>query len=98
MRCILVPLAATLLAGCSEKSDGIFTTGGDDVPVPPGETHAWSFDEHDPGVLPAELEVVLGEWATAPDDGSPSAPNVMRQSGTYDDADFPRVVVRNLAF
>jgi hypothetical protein len=98
MRPTIILLAATLVAGCSEKSDGVFTTGGDNVPVPPGETRAWSFDDDGSGVLPSDFEVVLGEWAVASDGGSPSAPNVMRQSGTYDDPDFPRVVVRNLAF
>ena len=95
---ILFFAAALGAAGCNDKSDGIFTTGGGNIPAEVGRTYSWNFDGDAAGALPGDLISVLGDWAVAEDGSSPSTPNLMRQSGSFDDPDFPRVVVKDLDF
>lgn len=41
---------------------------------------------------------MLGDWRVEKDAGAPSAPNVLRQVGSYGVSDFPRVMVKGLDF
>ncbi|TXH23641.1 MAG: hypothetical protein E6Q99_07725 [Elusimicrobia bacterium] len=83
-------------AGC-ESGDN-FSMGGQDVPVPAGQVKKWSFDADSQGTLPADFINVLGAWQVAADPTAPSAANVLRQSGSFNNSDFPRVLVRDLSF
>jgi hypothetical protein len=95
---ILFLAAALGAAGCNDTSDGVFTTGGNNVPAEIGRTYSWNFDGDAAGALPDDLINVLGDWAVAEDGSSPSTPNLVRQSGSFGNPDFPRVVVKDLDF
>lgn len=95
---ILAVFAIFAASGCSSKSDGTFTTGGDNIPAEVGRTYDWKFDGEAVGGLPADFIHVLGDWSVEADGASPSSPNVVRQTGDFDDKDYPRVVVRDLTF
>jgi 3-keto-disaccharide hydrolase len=89
--------AVSVLAGaCTKPTPTTFTTGGDDVPTEPGRTYRWSFDDAALGALPEPLINVLGDWRIEVADGAPS--KVLRQTGSYKNPDFPRVVVKGLTF
>jgi hypothetical protein len=83
--------------GC-EGDQGIFTTGGADVPAEVGKTYQFGFDEESAGVTPDDFIVVLGDWFVQADGGSPSAPNLFRQTALHDGPEYPRVVVKDLTF
>lgn len=91
--------ALALLAGaCTKPTPTRSTTGGDEVPAEPARTYRWSFDDAAAGALPADFISVLGDWKVEGDPTAPSAPNVLRQSGSFKNPDFPRVIVRGLTF
>jgi hypothetical protein len=58
------------------------------------EPRVWSFDDLDPGSLPAGAEVLsesrFGEWAVREEPGAPSPPNALCQMGM---AEFPSVAL-----
>jgi hypothetical protein len=85
-------------AGCESVSPYHYTTGGEDVPAEAGKTYRFDFDDATNGGLPDDFILVLGEWKVAAEASAPSQPNVVRQSKAYSGPDFPRVVLRDLAF
>src|SRR5262249_37278372 len=96
-----IPLVAALgaaLLGCQKATPTNFTTGGEEVPAEPGRTYRWNFDDAPVGSLPDDFISVLGQWKVEAESTAPSPPNVLRQSGRFNNPDFPRVVVKNLTF
>ena len=83
------------LSACTTPTQ--FTTGGANTSADKGKSYLWSFDAA-AGGLPADLFSVLGQWKVEGDGGAPSAPNVLRQSGSYHAGDFPRALVKDLVF
>ena len=83
--------------GCKETPD-TFTNGGQAIPAQAGMTYKWSFDGTSAGATPPDLVPVLGTWQVAAESMAPSAPNVLRQSATFGNPDFPRVLVKDLTF
>lgn len=92
----IAPLLFATLVSCTTST--MYTTGGGTVPAERGRTYRWSFDMDPVGGRPSDFINVLGEWSVAVDGTAPSAPNVFRQTGDYYNADFPRIVVRDLTF
>lgn len=92
----IVLLAALCVPGCQTADN--FTTGGQDIPSPIGKTQKWSFDGNSVGELPADFISVLGVWSVAAEGSAPLSPNVLRQTGSYGNPDFPRVLVKDLTF
>ena len=92
----IVLLAALCVPGCQPAEN--FTMGGQDTPSPIGRTQKWSFDGSSVGALPADFISVLGVWSVAAEGSAPSSPNVLRQTASYGDPDFPRVLVKDLTF
>jgi len=82
-----------LAAGCQETPDN-FKTGGQDIPAQVGMTYRWSFDSDALGFTPSDFIPVLGTWQVAAEVTAPSASNVLRQSATFGNPDFPRVLER----
>jgi hypothetical protein len=94
-----VLLAVALCAtACAKPTPTRFTTGGDEVPAEARHAYRWSFDEAAAGSLPSDFISILGNWAAESDPTAPSAPNVLRQTGAFKNADFPRVIVKSLTF
>jgi hypothetical protein len=94
-----VLLAVALCAtACAKPTPTRFTTGGDEAPAEAGHAYRWSFDEAAAGSLPSDFISILGNWAAESDPTAPSAPNVLRQTGAFKNADFPRVIVKSLTF
>jgi hypothetical protein len=91
MKLVIIFTTIAALAGCAGPTATMFTDGGEPVPAVAGMTYGWSFDGDPAGALPADFINVLGEWAVQPD-------GTLRQSGSFGDPDFPRVVVRGLTF
>lgn len=91
-----VALISLSLIAC--ETPDTFTTGGQDIPVAAGQTKKWSFDSDAAGTLPADFISVLGDWKVAAEGTAPSSPNVLRQSGSFNNPDFPRVLVKDLTF
>lgn len=84
--------------GCQRPTPTAFTTAGGEVAAEKGRTYRWSFDDIATGPLPTDFVNVLGDWKTAAEGSAPSAPNVLRQGGSFKNPDFPRVVVKDLTF
>jgi hypothetical protein len=84
-----------LLVGCQSPTS--FTTAGGETLAERGKTYAFNFDDA-AGPLPSSMSNVLGEWERVADANAPSGPNVLKQSGQYYNADFPRVLVNDLTF
>ena len=57
------------------------------VTAPP-EPQRWSFDTEAVGSMPAGAETFSGTWAIRAEDGAPSSPNAVCQTGR---ADFPAI-------
>ncbi len=92
-------LLSMLILGCGgTKMPVMVTTGGADIPAEVGRTYRWSFDDAQPGPLPADFVNILGDWQVVPDGNAPSGPNVLRQTRKYDDPNFPRFAVKDLTF
>jgi hypothetical protein len=99
----IFPLLALLLlapVGCTpSKSPVAATDGGADVPAAAGATHRWNFDEMPAGTSPTGFINVLGNWQVqATNEGPGANARVLRQTGTYNNLDFPRIVVPSLSF
>jgi hypothetical protein len=88
------PIVLALLAGCSSPTR--FTDGGPEMAPEPGKTYRVSFDEG--SGFPDAMSNVLGDWSRAAEASAPSPPNVLRQTGEYHNADFPRVLLNHLTF
>jgi hypothetical protein len=84
-----------LLVGCTSPTH--FTTAGGETPAVRGTLYSFGFDDAT-GALPANLSNVLGDWTRVADATAPSGPNVLRQTGEFYNADFPRVLVNDLTF
>ena len=74
------------------------TVAGDGTAAEPGRTYRWTFDEPRSDALPENLVGVLGNWKIESEPSAPSAPNVLRQTGSFESPDFPRVIVWDLTF
>jgi hypothetical protein len=79
-----------------EGEDGEAGTGAEeDAALPPCEpaevstTYTWSFDDDAVDSSPAEFTDVLGTWKVEADTDAPSAPNILRQSGTSSPIEYP---------
>src|SRR5260221_11906319 len=92
MRLSIVPLL-TVLTACG-AAPYTKTTGGDPVPAEKGKTYSYDFDAYAAGEMPNDFEEVLVEWEIA----SADQRKLVRQTGSFGDPDFPRVVVRKLTF
>jgi len=90
--------AGLLLAACQKPTPTHFTDGGQDVPADKGHTYQWKFDDLAAGAIPGDFIEVLGDWSVAAEGTATSAPNVLRQKGSYGDPDFPRILVKSLSF
>jgi hypothetical protein len=95
-RALVAVLLVATFAACSTPTT--YTMGGGNVPAERGRTYRWTFDTDPLGGRPADFINILGEWSVAADGTAPSAPRVFRQTGEYRNADFPRIVVRDLTF
>ncbi len=93
-------LAVLALCGCSgcEATPTTFTTAGGEVAVERGRTYRWDFDESPTSALPEGFVRVLGDWKVETEATAPSAPHVLRQTGSFRNPDFPRVLVKELTF
>jgi hypothetical protein len=75
-----------------------------DAALPPCETaevsktYTWSFDDDTVNSPPAEFTSVLGTWKVEADTGAPSAPNILRQSGTSSFMEYPVLFADNPCF
>jgi hypothetical protein len=108
MRRILVALAVTGLASCAKGTGpSVYTYAGVNQRVERGTTYVWTFDQKpptpgsgEPFVYEPERKFTssLGRWRIEHDDVAPSAPNVYRQGGRYENDQRPRVIVNELAF
>jgi hypothetical protein len=86
--CLVAATFALLAMSCaSAGGGGTFTNGGDDDPAPAGEEVTASFDD---GAGLDDFDVVLGDWGTAE--------GTVRQSGTFADPEYPRMIRKNLVF
>src|SRR5688500_4788536 len=71
-----------------------FTDGGDAIPAAAGEQHLFSFDDDAEGALPDRFINVLGDWNVL----GMETGNGLAQEGAFENADFPRVVLKGLTF
>lgn len=55
----------------------------------------WSFDSTQSGNLPAGAQVFTGKWVVRAEQGAPSAPNALCQSGM---ADYPAIVLGTITY
>jgi hypothetical protein len=83
-------------AGCGTPST--FTNGGPDQAAEPGQTYAFNFDDDGDGAAPAGFTSALGDWSVANDDSAPSGERVLRQTGSFANPDFPRIILDELTF
>jgi len=87
---LCVPLMTILLAGgyChAEEKSGKVKKATNAV--------QWNFDDIATGKLPAGAEVFTGSWSVRAEQGAPSAPNALCQSGV---ADYPAIVLGNKVY
>lgn len=71
------------------------------LPCEPAEvskTYTWSFDDDTVDSPPAEFTNVLGTWKVEADTEAPSAPNILRQSGTSSFMEYPVLFADNPCF
>jgi hypothetical protein len=85
-------------AGCSKPTPTKLTTAGGDTPAEKGRTYRWTFDDGPAGGAPSAFVSVLGQWNVQAEQSAPSKPNVLRQTGSFGDPDFPRILVEDLTF
>lgn len=87
-----------LVSSCGAAQPTHFTDGGDDAPAQVGHTYLFNFDTAATGALPDEWVSSLGTWAVSSEPTAPSSENVLRQTATFGDPDFPRAIVKSLVF
>ncbi|MBX3233623.1 MAG: hypothetical protein KIT84_11515 [Labilithrix sp.] len=83
-----------IVAACSPTSDYTKTDGGPNNPAAKGQVYAYNFDAAPTGALPSELAHVLGDWRVS--EGAQG--RFLEQTGEFHTADFPRVVLKDIAF
>jgi len=66
-----------------------------DKNVSPGQESAWNFDRDPAGGLPTGIEVFDGTWAVTAEEGAPTPPNALCQTGT---ADFPAIALSDRVY
>ena len=93
----LIPSLITAL-GCTKPTPTMLTTGGDEAPAEQGRTYRWSFKEAAGGAVSPDFLSVLGVWRVEAVDPATATPNVLRQTGSFKNPDFPRVIVKGLTF
>jgi 3-keto-disaccharide hydrolase len=100
IRCLAVACIAcsTSAVACAKKTPTSLTTGGGETPAEKGKTYRWTFDDAAAGAAPATFVSVLGDWKVQAEPTAPSQPNVLRQTGTFGNPDFPRIIVKDLTF
>lgn len=92
-------LASLITAiGCAKPTPTMFTAGGDEVPAEAGRTYRWSFQEASDGALSPDFLSVLGVWRVEAADPATATPHVLRQTGSFKNPDFPRVIVKGVTF
>ena len=92
---IIGSLFLLALAGCSaDPSPYLQTDGGANNAAQRGETRRFDFQAAAPGALPTDFINVLGSWSVA--DGPDG--RALTQHGEYESPDFPRIVLRDVAF
>jgi hypothetical protein len=67
-------------------------------PAEISKTYTWRFDDDAVDSSPTEFTNVLGTWLVEADTGAPSAPNILRQSGTSSFMEYPVLFVDNPCF
>jgi hypothetical protein len=86
-----------LIAAVGCKADPTpyqFTDGGPDTPATKGKAVKLDFEAVSPGTTPAELVHVLGDWAVQQEEGQ----RVLAHTGSFEDPDFPRLLLKDVAF
>lgn len=97
-------IGIALISTISSVSSGCWatpttrTSAGGEVLAQSGRTYRWNFDESPAGKLPEEFVSALGDWKVEKEAGAPTTPGVLRQTGTFRNPDFPRVLVKDLTF
>jgi hypothetical protein len=81
------------LAACG-KTPYTMTDGGPNNPAKKGELHKVDFDASPPGPLPSAFAHVLGDWKVQGD----GAGRVLAQTGDFGGDDFPRIILKDIAF
>lgn len=92
---VLLPLLA---AACGDATQTTFQTGGAPTAAQPGVTYRASFDPSATPAFPGDFAIVLGDWQVSDDPSAPSPPSVLRQTGSFPDPDFPRVILKHTTF
>lgn len=85
-----------VLTGCAEGYPTV--DGGAEQAAVAGQVYTWNFDHEKEGTAPGDWTTVVGTWAVAADPSAPSPPKIVRQSGKFLPSDWPRAIVRTLAF
>ncbi len=70
------------------------TDGGADHSSPPGVVQRLDFESAALGQRPSEFVSVLGDWIVSSD----GRQRVLKQRGSFESDDFPRIVVKDVAF
>jgi hypothetical protein len=91
-------IGLAVLSACRGPTPTQPTNGGADVPVENGHSYRLGFDDAPVGALPADMINVLGQWSVSADASAGAAAKVLRQTGSFRNPDFPRVVVKGLCF
>jgi hypothetical protein len=95
----LLPFACALVfvSACA-KSDYVMTDGGRGSAAIKGKTYSVTFDNVPDELGSPAFEAILGEWKVRADASAQSAPEVYWQLGDFHMNDFPRAVMRDVAF
>ena len=66
-----------------------------DKNISPGQETIWNFDSDPVGGLPPGVEVYDGDWAVRAEEGAPTPPNALCQTGS---ADFPAIAMSDRVY
>jgi hypothetical protein len=91
-RLVLVAVLALAAAGCGAREATVRYAAGDQGAAPL-HTLSWSFDAEPTGGPPAAATVFSGTWVVRPEDGAPTPPNAICQTGT---AEFPALALADV--
>ncbi len=93
-RFVLGLCTSIALVACAPTSDYTMTNGGASTPAVKGEVHKLDFEASAPGALPPEFVHVLGNWRVSSADSG----RFLEEGGDFHNADFPRVILKDLSF
>src|SRR5688500_9481395 len=87
--CVAIGLTAAL-AGCAGPTA---TTPA--APIGPAELLRWNFDADASGALPGGAQVFAGTWLIRAEDGAPTGPHALCQTGN---AEYPAIGLGNAVY